>query len=260
MKLKKPNVIKSTISGLVTTLFSKMKESTESNSILKQYQAFLKSGNTDQAYRFQHSNDTFYPCFGDDTATTDFEPHYTYHPAWAARILAKTSPKKHIDISSTLKFCSIVSAFIPIEFYDYRPAKLKLEGLACKKADLLKLPFADDSVDSLSCMHTIEHIGLGRYGDEIDYDGDLKAIKELKRVLAPNGNLLVVVPIGKPKIEFNAHRIYAYAQISSYFNDLNLVEFALIPDNYQEQGIIVNATEAVADEQHWGCGCFWFRK
>ena len=74
-------------------------------------------------------------------------------------------------------------------------------------ADLANLPFEINSVQSLSCMHTVEHVGLGRYGDPIDPDGDLKAIKEIKRVLAVNGNLLFVVPIGKPKIVYNAHRI-----------------------------------------------------
>ena len=56
----------------------------------------------------------------------------------------------------------MVSAFIPVEFYDYRPAELSLSGLEFKHADLTHLPFADNSVESLSCMHVIEHIGLGR--------------------------------------------------------------------------------------------------
>jgi SAM-dependent methyltransferase len=258
VKLNKPNLIKTIASATAHVLIDKIKEDRGNEHILQQYQALLKSRNQNENPRFDEEQHTFYPCVGDDTSTTDFEPHYTYHPAWAARILAKTLPKKHIDIASTLKFCTIVSAFIPIEFYDYRPAALQLDGLTCKKANLLNLPFEDASIESLSCMHTLEHIGLGRYGDEIDYDGDLKAIKELQRVLAPNGNLLVVVPIGKPKIEFNAHRIYAYAQIRSYFKNLNLVEFSLVPDDYKA-GMITNATEAMADEQHWGCGCFWFK-
>ena len=124
--------------------------------------------------------------------------------------LSQTKPEFHIDISSTLYFCSIVSAFIPIKFYDYRPVKLNLEKLYTGSADLLSLPFEEGSVNSLSCMHVVEHIGLGRYGDPLDPDGDLKAISELIRVLAPDGNLLLVVPVGKKsRIMFNAHRIYS---------------------------------------------------
>lgn len=201
-----------------------------------------------------------FPCLLDKTSTTGFEPHYTYHPPWAARIIAKNNPKLHIDISSILHFSTIVSAFVPVHFYDYRPAKLILNNLDTKKCDLMAMPFADNSVESLSCMHTVEHVGLGRYGDTMDPSGDIKAISELKRILAPGGSLLFVVPIGIPKIEFNAHRIYSYAQIIEYFSDVELKEFSLIPDNAFDVGIISNASSELADAQEWGCGCFWFTK
>jgi len=209
--------------------------------------------------RFDNNFDR-YPMMEDKTEGTLYEPHYIYHPAWAARILAETKPEKHVDISSTLNFCSLVSAFIPIDFYDYRPAILNLSNLSSKHADLTNLHFEDNSIQSLSCMHTIEHIGLGRYGDQFDYDGDLKAISELIRVLAVGGNLLMVTPIGIPKIAFNAHRIYAFKQFVSYFSKLELVEFSLVPDNFENIGLIKNATAEIADQQHWGCGCFWFKK
>lgn len=199
-----------------------------------------------------------YPWLYNNTAETYFDRHYVYHPAWAARILAQTKPEFHIDISSTLHFCSLVSAFIPVKFYDYRPADLGLSDLSSGKADLLALPFEDGSIKSLSCMHVVEHIGLGRYGDPLDPDGDLKAIAELKRVLAPDGSLLFVVPIGRPKIMFNAHRIYSYEQILSQFPELELKEFALIPDKPGDGGLINNATKEMADAQTYGCGCFWF--
>lgn len=200
------------------------------------------------------------PCLNDNTASTNFDRHYIYHPAWAARVLARTKPSLHIDLSSTLSFCSILSAFMPVKFYDYRRAELRLDNLTSESADLLALPFTDGSIESLSCMHVIEHIGLGRYGDSLDPDGDLKAISELKRVLAREGNLLFVVPIGIPKIMFNAHRIYSYEQIAGYFSGLELKEFALIPDNPSEGGLIHDATKEQADRQTYGCGCFWFRK
>ncbi|MDD2734699.1 MAG: DUF268 domain-containing protein [Desulfuromonadaceae bacterium] len=201
-----------------------------------------------------------YPCLKDKTKSTGFDRHYVFHPAWAARILAETRPEYHIDISSSLYFCTLVSAFLPVQFYDYRPANLALSGLNSASADLLALPFPDNSVASLSCMHVVEHVGLGRYGDQIDPDGDLKAISQLKRVLAQGGNLLFVVPIGQPRIMFNAHRIYAYRQIIGYFSDLKLVEFSLIPDKSEDGGLIRNASQEQSDAQSYGCGCFWFRK
>ncbi|MBU3968890.1 DUF268 domain-containing protein [Patescibacteria group bacterium] len=210
--------------------------------------------------RFPVSWDDIFFIANENTSNTVFDVHYVYHPAWAARVLVDIKPKKHIDISSTLHFCSIISAFIPVDFYDYRPAFLNLSNLTSKRGDLTALPFEDGSVESISCMHVIEHIGLGRYGDPLDPDGDLKAIKELKRVTAKGSNLLFVVPMGQPKIMFNAHRIYSYDQIVSYFDDFELKQFALIPNNAATSGIILEATKAQADKQSYGCGCFWFVK
>jgi len=201
-----------------------------------------------------------YPCLHDKTTNTSFDSHYVFHMAWAARILAKVKPEVHVDISSSLYFCTLVSAFIPVHFYDYRPAALGLDNLVSERADLLSLQFSDRSVNSISCMHVVEHVGLGRYGDPLDPDGDLRAINELKRVLAPGGNLLLVVPVGKPRIMFNAHRIYSYDQVMNCFAEFELKEFALIPDDFQEGGLIKNATKQMADVQKYGCGCFWFKR
>jgi SAM-dependent methyltransferase len=165
-----------------------------------------------------------------------------------------------VDISSNLHFCSVVSAFIPVKFYDFRPADLKLSQLSTDRADLLSLPFEDNSVHSLSCMHVVEHVGLGRYGDSLNPNGDLEAIGELQRVLATGGSLLFVVPVGKPRIMFDAHRIYSYEQIMRYFQEIRLEEFALIPDSSDPRGIIYNASKELADAQRYGCGCFWFKK
>jgi hypothetical protein len=144
--------------------------------------------------------------------------------------------------------------------YDYRPADLALHNLSAHRGNLLDLPFCDGSIASLSCMHVVEHVGLGRYGDPLDPDADLKAMRELRRVLAPNGNLLFVVPVGRPAIYFNAHRVYAYSQVRNAFQDLTLQECALVPDDPGHLGMIEGATPAVVDSQRYGCGCFWFRR
>jgi len=200
------------------------------------------------------------PFLNDRTETTGFDRHYVYHVSWAARVLAKIRPAHHIDISSSLYFCGVVSAFIPVSFYDYRLAPLHLSDLESKTGDLLALPFCTGSVPSVSCMHVVEHIGLGRYGDPLDPLGDLKAIAELQRVVATNGTLLFVVPVGKSRVVFNAHRIFAPQQIIERFPEWELVEFALVPDGPPEQGLIRNASLELAAQQEYGCGCFWFQK
>ncbi|WP_316797819.1 DUF268 domain-containing protein [Pedobacter frigidisoli] len=224
------------------------------NIFLEQFLAF-KAASKD--HRFKIDEVDLHPCLDDNTSETKFDAHYIYHPAWAARILKSTNPKKHVDISSTLHFCSIISAFIPIDFYDFRPAPLSLDNLNSNRCDITKLDFEDNSIESISCMHTIEHIGLGRYGDPIDVDGDLKAFNELKRVCAKNGNLLVVVPVGNQKIAFNAHRIYNPNSIISYMDGFDLQDFSLVTDS---NAFISNADLNFAETQNYACGCFWFVK
>lgn len=210
--------------------------------------------------RFAVRDKNKHPCLDDKGRTTNFDKHYVYHTAWAARKLKEISPDHHIDISSYTYFSTLVSAFIPITFYEYNPAVIDLDNLTHEHTDITKLPFADNSVLSLSSMHVVEHIGLGRYGDKLDVEGDLKAIAELKRVVAKDGYLLFVVPIGgEAKIMFNAHRIYTYKQITEYFHNFELKEFALIPDK-SDDGIIINATQEQSDGQNCGCGCFLFKK
>ncbi|NYT46278.1 glycosyltransferase [Alcaligenaceae bacterium] len=199
------------------------------------------------------------PCLEDATANTGFDRHYVYHTAWAARKVYEVGPLQHVDISSYLYFATIVSAFVPVKFYDFRPAEVYLDGLSTKHADITNLPFPDNSILSLSCMHVVEHIGLGRYGEPLDDNGDLKAISELKRVVAKGGALFFVVPVGEPKIIFNAHRIYSYSLVLEYFAEFDLVEFCLI-ENDTSEGLIVNASESEANAQDYGCGCFWFKK
>lgn len=209
--------------------------------------------------RFSMKFADVYPCVRDKTIKTEFDRHYVYFTAWAVRQIAKVSPEKHVDISSSLYFAGTVSAFIPVDFYDYRPANLKLSNLESKQADLTHLPFKDGSLYSLSCMHVVEHVGLGRYGDPLDPSGDIKATKELSRVLAPGGKLLFVVPVGaKSRIEYNAHRIYSYETVLSLFPDLKLEEFTLIPEKAGEP--ITNANPSLLSNESYACGCFVFTR
>ena len=121
-------------------------------SLLKNYRKFLKFRKKFQENRnFEINWKDRYLCLDDSTKETKFDAHYVYHPAWAARILAQTKPEKHIDVSSTLHFCSLISAFVPIVFYDFRPVQLNLDNLISKKANLTSLPFENNKIKSLSC-------------------------------------------------------------------------------------------------------------
>jgi len=245
------------INNVIGSIETQINNIVKFSNYLKDYRVFANQIKLLQHNRFRIIWEYKYPCLNDKTATTAFDGHYIYHTAWAARVLAHSKPNKHIDIGSYLYFSTITSAFIPIDFYDYRPVKLELSDLCSKHCDLVNLPFKSNSIHSLSCMHTIEHVGLGRYGDPIDPNGDLKAIREIRRVTAKKGNLLMVVPIGKKKLQFNAHRIYDYIEFLSYFPDFKLNQFALVTDT---NNFVINPSVAKINKQIYGCGCFWLQK
>lgn len=241
---------------LMRPLWTSLKKAARLPRFLGQFFMFRRMAGVERRFDMRFLD--LAPHLFDATADTPFDPHYVYHPAWAARVLAETRPESHVDISSTLHFAVIASAFVPFEFYDYRPPHLGLERLAVGHADLTHLMFADESIASLSCMHTVEHIGLGRYGDPIDPEGDMKAMSELARVLARGGALLFVVPVGgRPRIEFNAHRVYSYEQVVAAFPELMLKEFSLVADDGR---FMRNASPSAANRQEYGCGMFWFVK
>lgn len=197
------------------------------------------------------------PCLGDWTSTTPFDPHYFYQAGWVARKLATVKPDKHMDIGSDIRIMNVLSAFIPTEFLDYRPLNASLPGLRCQASDLLALTQADNSIMSLSCLHVIEHIGLGRYGDPLDPEGSIKAAKELTRILAPGGMLYVSTPVGQQRVCFNAHRVFSPATVVDLFSDLNLVSFSYVDDT----GKYYSETELhKAEKQRYACGMYVFKK
>lgn len=221
---------------------------------------YLRFKSLDSNSRFRLETRDFFPQIFDKTKLTGFDRHYVYHTAWAARKVAQIAPKKHVDIASSLYFPGLVSAFIPVDFYDYRPAPLHLSNLETRHADLTQLHFESNSIPSLSCLHTIEHIGLGRYGDPIDPEGDIKACAELTRVLAPGGSLLFVTPVGKEAvIQFNAHRIYTYEKVLALFPTLKLEEFSFVPETGTD-GIHEHANPNELQSETYACGLFWFKK
>ncbi len=198
-----------------------------------------------------------YPQLHDRTAVSPFDPHYFYVNAWAMRRITATKPAGHVDVASQVMLANLLAAVLPVLFVDYRPLHAALSGLTSLSGSILALPFAANSVTSLSCLHVAEHIGLGRYGDPLDPLGSRHAAAELARVLAPGGNLYFALPVGRPRVQFNAHRIHDPHTICAYFAGLDLVEFCGVDDHGRFQE---NIDPAVLANSRYACGLFWFRK
>lgn len=166
-----------------------------------------------------------YPCLGDNTGETLIEPVYFYQDTWAFEKITQQRPANHVDVGSHHMFVAFLSKVLPLTMVDIRPLSLKLEGLNFREGSILALPFADQSVESLSSLCVVEHIGLGRYGDPLDPNGTEKALAELKRVLKPNGNLYLSLPLDdENKVFFNAHRAFQEDYLKKIFEPLEVVE------------------------------------
>jgi SAM-dependent methyltransferase len=198
-----------------------------------------------------------YPSLRDRLPSSPYDPHYFFQDTWAARRIAERRPARHVDVGSRVDLVAFLTAITDMVFVDIRPLEARLEGLTIVRGSLLDLPFADASVHSLSCLHVAEHVGLGRYGDALDPSGTRKAAAELQRALAPGGELLFSVPVGRPRLCFNAHRIHTPEDVIAMFPELELVEFAAVTDTDE---LVLDIPPAVVADARYACGLFRFRR
>ncbi len=163
--------------------------------------------------------------------------HYYHQDLLVANKIFKKSPEIHLDIASRID--GFVSHLLSFEqkllIGDIRPLDIKNEN-----CDFIQINLLDENecsklkkFKSISCLHAIEHMGLGRFGDPIDYLGHLKAINNLSKLLSVSGILYLSHPLGqKGRIQFNAHRIISLGEAFEIFRNCNLTveEFAYVDD------------------------------
>lgn len=197
------------------------------------------------------------PYLEDSISITPFIRHYFYQDIWAFKNIYHSKVTHHIDIASRIDLIGFLTAITHVTFIDIRPLLADLDNYTSISGSILQIPLETNSVQSLSCLHVAEHIGLGRYGDELDPYGTLKSCSELSRVLAPGGFLYFSLPVGKPRVCFNAHRIHSPEQILNYFRNLQLVSLSGIDDdNTYHEHISIEQLSSM----NYGCGLFVFTK
>lgn len=199
-----------------------------------------------------------YPCLFDKTSKTGIDSHYFYQHIWALKRICRHNPEFHVDVGSNVNFVGMLSVITKVHFVDIRPLAVNgLENLKSIEGSILEMPYETDALESISCLHVAEHIGLGRYGDPLDPMGTKKAATELARCLAKGGNLYFSLPVGKPRLCFNAHRIHSPKQILEYFKGLELVEFSGSDD---KKRFCENLEIDTLSDCRNACGMFWFTK
>lgn len=200
-----------------------------------------------------------YPCLEDrGSGSQSGRGHYFFQDTWAMARILERPPSLHVDIGSRIDgFAGQLSAACPVEYIDIRPVSLGLDRFTMREGTLLALPYGDRTVESLSCLHVLEHVGLGRYGDPVDPDGSIKAARELGRVLAVGGRLVLGVPVGRERVAYNAHRIFSPLSVIGWFADLRLVEFSALGDDGRFNRFVAPADYLAAD---YACGLFLFER
>lgn len=197
------------------------------------------------------------PQLFDKTPITSIDHHYFYQQLWAFKNILNSKPLAHLDLGSTVAFSGYLAQTIPTTFADLRPPEINIKNLKILKANILNLPFDNESQESISCLHVIEHIGLGRYGDALNPNGSQQACAEIQRILKKGGRLYLSVPIGVERICFNAHRVFNPKTIIEYFPGLKLIEFSVVDDNGRFRE---NTNWQDFQLLDYGCGLFLFEK
>jgi len=191
--------------------------------------------------------------------------HYFHQDLLVAQKIHKNKPIRHIDIGSRIDgFVAHIASFREIEIFDIRPLDIKINNIIFTQADLMQLPDnMKECCDSLSSLHAIEHFGLGRYGDPIDIDGHLKAISNIHLILKPGGKFYFATPIGKQRIQFNAHRVFSVEYLINILKDKFIIDsFSYVNDD-NRLFIDIELTHEVISSSfntHMGCGIFELTK
>jgi len=226
--------------------------------IYQAVQFYLKSRILEQSL----SVSSPYPCVVDRYQSAgSISNHYFHQDLWAAQKVYRNNPVHHIDIGSRIDgFVAHLLTFRSVEVLDIRSMKSQVLGMSFRQVDLMQIESVPEAAcDSVSCLHALEHFGLGRYGDPIDPVGHIKGLWALTKLIKPDGMLLLSVPIGKERVEFNAHRIFSVNTIIKLLTkEFELISFSYIDDENKFHECV--EPSVVLDCMTYGCGLFEARK
>lgn len=98
---------------------------------------------------------------------------------------------------------------------DYNVPKTEYDKLTV--IDITKFQASEQEFDCVVTYSSIEHSGLGRYGDILDPDGDIKAMREIHTSLKPSGICIWGAPVRVDAVVWNAHRVYGSIRLPILF-------------------------------------------
>ncbi len=203
--------------------------------------------------------------FDIDQNAGSIKDHYFLQDLHCARLIYNRNPYNHIDIGSRIDgFITHLATFRKVEVLDIRDLNDQVDkNIIFKKVDIIDLPRSLLSkYQSVSCLHTIEHVGLGRYGDRIDVNGHLKALENILKIVKVGGIFYLSVPISERNLVFfNMHRVFH----PEYIISLEIIkkQFKLLNFDYiDDKGILhtnINPKN-IYQYPEYGCGIYQFKK
>lgn len=223
----------------------------------------IETSSTGSAFQFG----PLYPVVGEDTKVAGIASgHYFHQDLYVAQKIYEAAPIRHVDVGSRIDgFVAHVASFRPIEVVDLRPLENSISNIHFVQADLMSPgDLASLQTDSLSCLHALEHFGLGRYGDKLEIDGWLQGLRSLAGILKPGGLLYLSVPTGKiQRIEFNAHRVFSVPYLIDVLTkDFEVIDLAFVDDaGSLHTNLPVASIEAQQSfNANYGCSIWTLRK
>jgi hypothetical protein len=170
---------------------------------------------------------------------------------------------QHFDITSRLDgfIAHLLAAGVDVTMIDVREFPAEIEGLHTIVDDATSLKqIPDESIESMSALCSLEHFGLGRYGDPIDPEACFKCFDNIQRKLKKGGRLYISLPVGKERVEFNAHRIFYASTVIACFSSLNLMEYSCVTQEGIEYNVDVHKYDHDNHNGEYRYGLFWFEK
>ncbi len=207
------------------------------------------------------------PCLADRWRSSgEARGHYFHQDLFVAQKIFKRNPSRHVDVGSRVDgFVAHVASFRAITVLDIRPPPRAVRNIEFLRQDMSEMPDTLQGIaDSVSCLHALEHFGLGRYGDPLNASGHVKGLRAIGRLLAPGGTLYLSVPIGDQRIEFNGHRVFSIRTVLELAKaeKLDLLTFSYVDDDgaFHEDVALGADARGFLPRLRYGCGIFEFAR